>query len=132
MDRNDFVKNGVSGGTRCRRFIPKREGDGNNHAAHYHVHKNLLFGNSVTSIADEANYRMNTYLYLKANRRVNGVSKNRLNSLLFMGCPTGRKCGLCKHGTGGKSYEKCKSNRRINKRETNTEISQGLIQSQED
>ncbi|AYV78104.1 MAG: hypothetical protein Edafosvirus5_22 [Edafosvirus sp.] len=65
---------------------------------------------------NEANFRYNNYMYLYLNRRVNGVSKSRLNGLLGIGCPSGRKCGTC-HFNGRKSKNKTKGLMKNTKRE---------------
>ena len=61
------------------------------------INKNIKFHN-IKSHGFEINemiQRVNNYKYLKTKQKICGVKKNRLNSLLCIGCPQGRNCRYC-------------------------------------
>ena len=54
----------------------------------------------------EIENRINNYRYLKTNQKICGVKKTRLNNLLGLGCPYGRKCRSCADQRSIKAYRK--------------------------
>jgi len=109
LKRSDFVNSDSQDLCMYRKTVPKRNGQ-KNHTAEYLINLYFCYDSNHNQ---EADYRLNNYIYLKNNQKINGVSKDRFNSLLNIGCPDGKKkCIFCSSSKGKKSLNKTKGMRK--------------------